>query len=104
MPAREGPAQHRLIAFEEPGLLSPEGRGQPPEQLGVGDGLPDRVDNCTGGVTGAPMDCRGADTQAEFDRQTAKTVAAIAKVDADVIGVNEVENDGYGPQSAIATT
>ncbi len=33
------------------------------------DGLPDTVDNCTLGVGGAPTDCRGADTQAEFDRQ-----------------------------------
>ncbi len=66
------------------------------------DGLPDRVDNCTGGVTGAPTDCRGADTQVELDRQTAKTVAAIRKIDADVIGVNEIENDGYGSDSAIS--
>ncbi|MFL6167453.1 MAG: ExeM/NucH family extracellular endonuclease [Ornithinibacter sp.] len=66
------------------------------------DGLPDRVDNCTGGVTGAPTDCRGADTQVELDRQSAKTVAAIAKIDADVIGINEIENDGYGPDSAIS--
>ena len=66
------------------------------------DGLPDRVDNCTGGVVGAPTDCRGADTQVELDRQTAKTVAAITSIDADVIGVNEIENDGYGPDSAIS--
>ena len=58
---------------------------------------------CTGGVTGDAMDCRGANTQQELDRQTAKTVAAIAKLDADVVGVNEIENDGYGPDSAIAT-
>ena len=66
------------------------------------DGLPDRVDNCTGGVAGDPTDCRGADTQVELDRQTAKTVAAIATIDADVIGINEIENDGYGPDSAIS--
>ncbi len=66
------------------------------------DGLPDRVDNCTGGVAGAPTDCRGADTQVELDRQTAKTVAAITAIDADVIGINEIENDGYGPDSAIS--
>ena len=66
------------------------------------DGLPDRVDNCTGGVAGSPTDCRGADTQVELDRQTAKTVAAITKIDADVIGINEIENDGYGPDSAIS--
>jgi predicted extracellular nuclease len=66
------------------------------------DGLPDTVDNCTFGVGGAPADCRGADTQEEFDRQWPKTVAAIVGMDADVIGVNEIENDGYGANSAIA--
>lgn len=65
------------------------------------DGLPDTVDNCTGGVGGAPMDCRGADTLTEFDRQWPKTVAAILALNADVTGVNEIENDGYGPSSAI---
>jgi uncharacterized protein len=66
------------------------------------DGLPDNVDNCTLGVGGAATDCRGADTQTEFDRQYPKTVAAILAMDPDVIGVNEIENDGYGPTSAIA--
>ncbi len=66
------------------------------------DGIPDTVDNCTGGVSGPAMDCRGADTQAEFERQAAKTVAAMTTLDADVFGINEIENDGYGPDSAIA--
>ncbi len=57
---------------------------------------------CTGGTTGAVMECRGAGSQAEFDRQWPKTVAAIEALDADVIGVNEIENDGYGPTSALA--
>lgn len=57
---------------------------------------------CTNGVGGAPTDCRGADNAAEFERQYVKTVAALLKMDADVIGVNEIENDGYGPTSAIA--
>lgn len=57
---------------------------------------------CTGGAGGAPMDCRGADNQAEFDRQWPKTVAAILAMNADIIGVNEIENDGYGANSAIA--
>ncbi len=65
------------------------------------DGLPDTVDNCTNGVGGAATDCRGADTAAEFARQWPKTVAAIVGTGADVIGVNEIENDGYGPTSAI---
>ncbi len=56
---------------------------------------------CAGGVDGEPTDCRGADSQSEFDRQWPKTVAAILDMNADVIGVNEIENDGYGPDSAI---
>lgn len=66
------------------------------------DGLPDKVDNCTLGVGVVPTDCRGADTQAEFDRQWPKTVAGILALNADVVGFNEIENDGYGPDSAIA--
>jgi len=65
------------------------------------DGLPDVVDNCTLGVGGLPADCRGADTLDEFNRQWPKTVAAILGMDPDVLGVIEIENDGYGPDSAI---
>ncbi len=57
---------------------------------------------CRGGTAGPVTDCRGADSQAEFDRQWPKTVSAIQALDADVIGVNEIENDGYGPTSALA--
>lgn len=66
------------------------------------DGIPDTVDNCAFGIGGAPADCRGADTASEFERQTPKTVAAILAMDPDVLGVNEIENDGYGSDSAIA--
>jgi len=57
---------------------------------------------CTGGVGGASTDCRGADTQAEFDRQWPKTVAALVGSGADIIGLGEIENDGYDALSAIA--
>ncbi len=56
---------------------------------------------CTLGVGGALTDCRGADDAAEFDRQWQKTVVAIVGMDADVIGLVELENDGYGSDSAI---
>ena len=65
------------------------------------DGLPDTVDNCTNGAGGAATDCRGADTSDEFDRQWPKTVANLIGTGADVIGIMEMENDGYGPTSAI---
>lgn len=57
---------------------------------------------CTNGVGGTVTDCRGADSQAEFDRQTAKTVPAAIGTQADVLVVNEIENDGYSASSAIA--
>lgn len=45
---------------------------------------------------------RGADSLAEFNRQRAKIMAAIAALNADVVGLIEMENDGDGPNSAIA--
>ena len=45
---------------------------------------------------------RGADTAEEFERQKAKTVNAILALDADVIGLLEMENDGFSELSAIA--
>ncbi|MDZ7631975.1 MAG: ExeM/NucH family extracellular endonuclease [Gemmatimonadaceae bacterium] len=57
---------------------------------------------CTNGVGGASTDCRGADNDAEFERQAAKTVTAILGMNADIIGLIEMENDGYGPTSALA--
>ncbi len=56
---------------------------------------------CALGVGGGSTDCRGAENQTEFDRQWPKTVAAILGLDADIVGLVELENDGYGPTSAI---
>jgi len=39
------------------------------------------------------QECRGADTAEEFERQRAKIVAAISTIDADVVGLIEIEND-----------
>jgi predicted extracellular nuclease len=46
---------------------------------------------------------RGADNQAEYDRQIEKLVNALEELDADIIGLQELENNGFGPNSAIAT-
>ncbi len=37
--------------------------------------------------------CRGADSDQEFERQLAKTVSALALMDADVVGLMELENN-----------
>lgn len=38
-------------------------------------------------------DCRGADSEAERERQLAKIVAALTAIDADVVGLIEIQND-----------
>ena len=38
------------------------------------------------------QDCRGADNTFEFERQRAKLVAALAELDADIVGFMEIEN------------
>jgi len=57
---------------------------------------------CTAGVDGAATDCRGAASPADFARQWPKTVNAIVESGADVVALLELENDGYGPGSALA--
>lgn len=59
-------------------------------------------DMCTAGDRGDLTDCRGADGADAFERQWRKTVAAITGMNVDILGVVELENDGYGPASAIA--
>ena len=44
---------------------------------------------------------RGADTLQEFERQRTKIITAVLSLDADVVGLMEIENDGDGPDSAI---
>ena len=44
---------------------------------------------------------RGAETLQQFERQAASIAAAIKVIKPDVLGVMELENDGFGPDSAI---
>lgn len=46
---------------------------------------------------------RGANNADEFDRQEAKIVNAIIELDADILGLVEIENDGFGAGSTIQT-
>ena len=54
------------------------------------------------GMGGGFPTARGANTAAEFERQAAKIVSAIRALDADVVGLMELENDGFDEHSAIA--
>lgn len=57
-----------------------------------GDGL--------GGGFPAP---RGATTFSDFERQSLKISKAVCKLDADIIGIQEIENDGFGANGALQT-
>lgn len=53
------------------------------------------------GAGGGFPTSRGADTASEFTRQRDKIINALVAIDADVVGLVEIENDGYGANSAI---
>jgi predicted extracellular nuclease len=54
------------------------------------------------GAGGGFPTARGATTFDEYQRQRAKIVAGILQLAPDIMGLTEVENDGYGPTSALA--
>ncbi len=53
------------------------------------------------GAAGGFPTARGANSLFEFDRQLAKEVSALRAINADVVGLMEIENDA-GPNSALA--
>jgi len=58
----------------------------------------------SGATTINGLDPRGADSAAEFDRQLEKLVTAITALDADLLGLIELENDPAGDASLTALT
>ncbi|WP_298441514.1 ExeM/NucH family extracellular endonuclease [uncultured Ferrimonas sp.] len=57
--------------------------------------------NDTDGGDDAPMASRGAKTLEEFQLQRTKIVNAIVEMNADIIGLMEIGNNGFGEKSAI---
>ncbi len=53
------------------------------------------------GLGGGFPTSRGASTSVEFSRQRNKIIAAISQLNADIVGLMEMENDGNTAQSAI---
>jgi predicted extracellular nuclease len=53
------------------------------------------------GAGGGFPTSRGANTLADFQRQRSKILAALTQMNADVVGLMEIENDGNGASSAI---
>ncbi|WP_020410846.1 ExeM/NucH family extracellular endonuclease [Hahella ganghwensis] len=54
-----------------------------------------------GGVTFDYPENRGAENQEEFDLQKARIVEALIRLDSDIVGLMEIENDGFDNVSAI---
>lgn len=77
-PARPPEATIRIMALNLANFFNGDGRGQ-----------------------GFPTP-RGADTEAAFRQQQGRLVRALLAPDSDILAVTELENDGYGPDSAIA--
>lgn len=74
------------------------------------NGRPTTAPNVGGNLTVVAMNVlnyfttfgsRGADNATELQRQEDKIVAAICELDADVIGLVEIENNGFGAGSAV---
>ena len=51
--------------------------------------------------TGTSQEGRGASNATEYQRQLDKTVATLIGMDADVYGLNEIQNNGYAGDSAL---
>ncbi|OHU84928.1 MULTISPECIES: ExeM/NucH family extracellular endonuclease [Pseudoalteromonas] len=101
-----GYGQYRIQPTVQPNFISANPRTEVPEVTTRGDLRIASFNvlnyfNGDGQGAGFPTP-RGADNAQEFERQKAKTVTAMLKLDADLFGILEMENDGFGELSALA--
>ncbi|MDX1571118.1 MAG: hypothetical protein R3200_11575, partial [Xanthomonadales bacterium] len=98
-----GIARLHAIAPMEPLSRRPHQRFSPPSgQVTVAAMNLHQFFNGDGFGGGFPA-VRGAESREEFERQRAKLVSALVGLGLpDVVALSELENDGYGPNSAIA--
>ena len=97
----------RIQPVEPPGIkhsdTRPEGLDTPAEGvLRIASFNVENYFNGDGQGGGFPTE-RGARTPEAFERQQAKLFSALAGLEADIVGLIEMENDGYGPDSALAS-
>ncbi len=99
--------QYRLHPTQTPQFIADNPRTDAPELVEQGDIKVASFNvlnyfNGDGQQGGFPTS-RGADSLEEFIRQEQKIVSAITALDADIIGLMEIENDGFGEFSAVAS-
>ncbi|MCA1928938.1 ExeM/NucH family extracellular endonuclease [Rheinheimera sp.] len=98
---------YRLVAAQVPDFVSSNARSQEPkakaaDQIRVASF--NVLNFFTGETAANPFPTRRGATDAnELQRQQAKMIAALSRMDADVIGLLEVENNGFDKRSALAT-
>lgn len=98
---------YRLVAAQVPDFEASNARTQAPkakaaDQIRVASF--NVLNFFTGETAANPFPTRrGATNANELQRQQAKMIAALSRMDADVIGLLEVENNGFDERSALAT-
>ncbi len=97
-------SEWRIHPLQDPGFEASNPRTSAPELSGAGNMVVTsfNVLNFFNGDGGGFPTARGADDAEELSRQSAKLVSAILATNADVVGLMEIENDGYSDISAIA--
>lgn len=98
--------QYRIMPTQTPNFIQTNPRTAAPELAADGNVKVASFNvlnyfNGDGQGAGFPTS-RGADTAAEFERQRAKILSAMVALDASVIGLMEIENDGFADNSAIS--
>lgn len=87
--------------FQATGFSRTEANPRPASAPNVGGNLTVVAANILNYFT--TLGSRGADNIDEFNRQEAKIVNGLIELDADIIGLSEIENNGFGASSAIQT-
>lgn len=100
-----GFSKYRVHPLTEPVFVSSNPRTEQPA-ISKGDYRIASINvlnyfNGDGAGNGFPTS-RGASTAVEFAKQRDKIIAAISAMNADLVGLLEIENDGFAEQSAIA--
>jgi predicted extracellular nuclease len=101
----------RIMPTHEPGLVSVNQRPGAPAVAGSIRVASFNVLNFfstidTGRAACGPRgedNCRGADSATEFSRQLSKTVSALALLDADIVGLMELENNAFASIDALVS-
>ena len=100
-------AGYRLIVSQQPEFVATNPRPAAPVAKKAGElriASFNVLNFFTGnGTANAFPTRRGASNAEELSRQQAKMLAALAAMDADIIGLLEVENNGFGAGSALVT-